>query len=115
MRAVGLEGTLYANAAGDLAHGEGAVQTAVTLGDNDAFERLQTGTLTFLHFNLNDNGVAWCEGRDFLAHLLGFELLDDLVGHAVLLRWIRDPPSIRLTIVPLAEIFLEQLLLFSRK
>src|SRR5690606_31360287 len=57
------------------------VQATVALADNDAFEGLQTRTITFLHFDLDDNGVARCEGRDFLAHLLGFDRLDDLVGH----------------------------------
>src|SRR5690606_3408467 len=114
-RRVGLEGTLDTNTAGDLAHGEGAVQAAVTLGDHDAFEGLQTLTVAFLHFHLHDNGVARCERRDFFVHLLGFEHLDNLVGHAALLRQASRPAIDTLTIVPLADVFLQQLLLFSRK
>src|SRR5690606_12265449 len=85
-RGVGLEGTLDAHTAGDLAHGEGAVQAAVALADHHAFVGLQTGTVAFLHTYLNDHGVAGGEGRDLFAHLFSFDLLNDLVGHAVLLR-----------------------------
>ncbi|MOA32741.1 hypothetical protein D3C78_1539850 [compost metagenome] len=86
MRAVGLESTLYANTVGDFTNGECTVYAAVTLGDNNTFERLQTRTVAFLHFHLNDNGVARGKGRDLFGHLLCFECKDDFVSHAVLLR-----------------------------
>src|SRR5690606_6575371 len=85
-RAEGLEGTLHTHTVGGLAHGEITGQAAVTLADHHAFEGLQTLTLAFLHLDLNDNGVAGGERRQFFGHLLGFEHLDNLVGHAVLLR-----------------------------
>src|SRR5690554_1037168 len=79
-RGVGLEGTLDADTAGDLAHGESGVQTTVTLTDNHAFEGLQTLTVAFLHFYLDDDSVTRRERRDFTVHLLGFELGND-IGH----------------------------------
>src|SRR5690606_1574013 len=85
-RAVSLESTLNANTVGDLTNSERTVQTTVTLGDNNTFERLQTLTITFFHFNLDNNGVARCKRRDYFAHLLSFDLLNNLVGHAALLR-----------------------------
>src|SRR5690554_8174537 len=60
-RGIGLEGTLDAYTAGDLAHGESRVQTTVTLTDNHAFEGLQTLTIAFFHFYLDDEiGSASC-------------------------------------------------------
>src|SRR5690606_37685628 len=60
-----LEGTLDADTAGDLADGESGVQAAVTLADNHAFEGLQTLTIAFLHFNLDDDSVTRCERGNF--------------------------------------------------
>src|SRR5471032_2045829 len=86
LRAVGLESTLYANTVGDFTNSESTVHTTVTLGDYHAFERLQTRTVAFLHFHLNDNSAARGKGRDLFGHLLCFECKDDFVSHAVLLR-----------------------------
>src|SRR5690606_33430529 len=52
-RRVSLEYTLNTFAVGDLANGESRVQTAVTLGNHDAFESLQTLFTTFFNTNLN--------------------------------------------------------------
>src|SRR5690606_3708315 len=79
-RGEGLEGTLDANTAGDLAHGERGVQTPVALTDNHAFKGLQTLTIAFLYFYLNNYSVTRCEHGDFTGHLLCFELGNN-VGH----------------------------------
>src|SRR6185369_17908622 len=60
-RAVGLEGALHAFAAGDLADGEAAVQAAVALGNDDAFEGLGALARAFDHVDADDHGVP---GRD---------------------------------------------------
>src|SRR5690554_7468773 len=62
-RGVGLEGTLDAYTAGDLAHGESGVQTTVTLTDNHAFEGLQTLTVAFLHFYRSEEHTSELQSR----------------------------------------------------
>src|SRR5512139_1020745 len=78
-RAVRLEHTLHARAVRDLAHGEGRMQTAAALGDDNALERLHALAIAFLHLDVDHHGVAGAEVRQLAGDLLGFELFDDLV------------------------------------
>src|SRR5882724_4672871 len=57
-RAVCLEHALDALAVRDLAHGECRVESAVALGDHDAFVRLHALAVAFHDLHLHDHGVA---------------------------------------------------------
>src|SRR5471032_2874708 len=57
LRAVGLESTLYANTIGDFTNGECTVYAAVTLGNNNTFERLQTRTVEGVVIAKRNRGV----------------------------------------------------------
>src|SRR5690606_17107860 len=79
-RRVGLERTLDTFARRDLADDECGVETAVALGDDNAFEGLEPLASAFLDLHLDDHGVAGTEFGDGLAfrdagHLFLFELL----------------------------------------
>src|SRR5256885_15626801 len=62
---VGLERTLHAFTAGDLAHGEAAVQATVALGDHHAFVSLHALAAAFDHVHAHDDeiGRASCRER----------------------------------------------------
>src|SRR6185369_9648820 len=84
----GLERTLHALAARNLAHGEGRVEAAVALPDDHAFVRLHALALAFDDAHVDDDGVARREVGDGLAQagdLFVFELLDDV--HRISLSW----------------------------
>src|SRR4051794_2634751 len=74
---------LDALAIGNLAHGEILVQPGAGAPDADAFIGLDTGALALDHLDVDDEGVAGLEIRDFLAggelfDLLFFELLNEI-------------------------------------
>ena len=77
-RAVGLERTFHAFATGDLAHGEAAVQTTVTLGDHNTFVGLDTLARTFHHVDVDDHGVAGGKFRNGFTQTGNFFLLKSL-------------------------------------
>src|SRR6201991_822156 len=77
--AVGLEHALHAGAVRDLAHGEGGMQAAAALGNDDTFERLDALAVTFLDLDVDDHGVARTEIRQLAGDLLGFELFEKFV------------------------------------
>jgi len=77
--AVSLKDALNAFTVGDLAYREGGVDAAVTDGDDDAFEGLQTLALTFLDPDLDDYGIAGGEVGDVVTELFLFKLGDDVV------------------------------------
>ena len=77
-RAVGLEGALDALAAGDLAHGEAAVEAAVALGDHHAFVSLHALARAFDDVDADDDGVAGGELGNRLAETGDFFLLEGL-------------------------------------
>ena len=77
-RAVGLERTLNTFAAGDLAHGEATVDTAIALGDHDTFVGLQALAGAFDHVHAHDDRVAGCKFRDGLAEAGNFFRLEGL-------------------------------------
>ena len=62
------------------------VQTAAADTDHHAFKGLQTLAIAFFHLDLDDERVARAEARHVAAHLLVFELRDDLVLALLLLR-----------------------------
>jgi hypothetical protein len=75
-RAVGLERTLHAFAAGDLAHREAAVEAAVALGDHDAFVGLHALAGAFDDAHADDDRVTGHEIGDLLAEAGDFFLLE---------------------------------------
>src|SRR3546814_17632318 len=64
LRAVGLEHALDAFAMRSLAQSGRGVQAAVALGDDHAFEGLQTFAVAFLDLDLDLNRVARIESRE---------------------------------------------------
>src|SRR5574340_1405633 len=113
---MGLESTLDAFAGRNLAHGKSGVEATVTLGDDNTFIGLQTLAGTFLHFHLDNDGVAGCEVGEGFAEpgdFFLFELFDDVHdvslhlagevrpglftpqgGHHAVSRWPREGPLI---------------------
>ena len=75
---VGLECALYAHACGDFTHSKRAVQAAIFLGDNHAFESLQTLTVTLLDLNLHNHGVAGCKAMHGFVQPIDFFLFKNL-------------------------------------
>ena len=63
----------------NLAHGEGGVQTCVLLGDDHAFIGLDTFTVTFLHLDVDDHGVAGAEFGQLALGLGRFEFVEEVV------------------------------------
>src|SRR5690625_3273002 len=60
-RAVSLEDALYAFAVRHLTYRERGVNSAITLGDANAFESLQALALTFTHSDLHNQRIARTE------------------------------------------------------
>jgi hypothetical protein len=90
-RRVGLERSLDAFAARDLAHDERRIEAAVALGDDHAFVGLHALALAFDDVDVDDHGVARREIRHRLAqtgHFFLFQRIDDV--HVLLLdQWFR--------------------------
>ena len=64
---------------GNLADGESGIDAAIALGDDHAFVSLDALAIAFLHFHVDDDGVARAEFRQLALGLFGFELLEELV------------------------------------
>src|SRR6516162_9471589 len=84
-RRIQRENALHALAVGDLAHREILVEAGARTPDADSLVRLDTGALALDYLDIDENGVARSELRDFLAggklgHLLFFELLNEVHG-----------------------------------
>src|SRR5690606_13060636 len=109
--------TLNADAVGNLAHSERRVQTAVALGDADAFEGLQTLAVAFLDLDLNDHGVTGAELGQILLHLFSVKLRNNLVGaHGALLSFtVPSFTASKLSQIPLLAIQRQQLLFLGRQ
>ena len=73
------ERTLNAYAVGITTNGEGFADRAITTGDNNAFEGLQTPTGAFNNLNLNANGVTDGELGDVGLELGALNGTDDLI------------------------------------
>src|SRR6185503_7335981 len=67
-RAVYREDALDTDAVGDLPNGERLADTGPTLGDADAFERLNALLVAFLDAHVDAQRVARAERRDIRAH-----------------------------------------------
>ena len=64
------EHLFHTDAIGDAAHGDGLLDAAVLLGDDGAFEDLDTPAVSFLDMDVNADGVAHFRHRG-----LGFQVL----------------------------------------
>ena len=64
------EHLFHTDAIGDAAHGDGLLDAAVLLGDDGAFEDLDTLAVSFLDMDVNADGVAHFRHRG-----LGFQVL----------------------------------------
>src|SRR6056297_1793291 len=87
-RAESLENTLYAGTVRDLANGEGGIDTAVLLGDNHAFECLDTLAIAFSDPDVDHDGIAGGKIRNVALNLLVTQFFDD-VAHGLVIpgRW----------------------------
>ena len=73
------------NPVGHPANSEGLADATVTLGDNSAFESLQTFAVSFHNLYPNADSVADVEGRKIAANLLRFDGTNNLIHDVCLL------------------------------
>ena len=81
VRGVNREGTLNADAEGDLADGEGLADAGALTTDANTLEELCTLVVALDNLYVYVEGIAWAEGRDIVAQLCCIDLVND-VGHA---------------------------------
>ena len=72
------ESSYYAYTVGYSSYGESFSDTAVSLGDYDAFESLYSLFGTFDNLERNLNGVAYVERRNAALQVFFFDLFDNI-------------------------------------
>ena len=70
------ERSFHSDTAGNLPDGKGFGNAAALLGNNQAFESLNTGLVAFFDFDVNPHCASRTEIRNVLAELISGDFID---------------------------------------